>query len=362
MLAVSPRRRESLEEFSRAKGYAIQLKLLSDSLALIRRSKNELAGLDPAEIQALCLQAASNASGGSQAVFLSADAAGSLLKLELASAQLDCNPQALDLRLSFSDRKKIAGDPSSIGELPVFHKMATQAFGSKEAFGRAFVRDEQPVAALVIPPPAGRSHTAEEIEMLHQLSAQIDSLLETSEMFASLVHQSLIDPLTGLFNHRYLRSRLPAEISRASRYGHPLSIIFCELDDLPVYRENNGPYATDRLLKDLAAFFDTRVRPPPGSFCFRASDVTFRYETNKFAALLPETPRSGAMTKAERLVKAAAQTTFIGGRSQPLGCVTLSAGVATFPDDVSDAVSMLDTADQALTAARAAGKNNVQGV
>jgi len=343
-----------LKDFPRAESYTVQVKLLRDFLALIRRSQKDLAGLDPAEIQALCLQAASGAAGGSPAVLLAVDSGGSLLRLELASAQLDCDPEKLKLRLSFGDRLKIAGNPSLLGELPAFRDMVREAFGREDVFGRAMVRDAQPSGALVILPPAGRSFTAEEVGMLHPLTAQIDSLLEASEMFAALIHQSLVDEPTGLFNHRYLRTRLPAEISRASRYGHPLSIVFCELDDFSVYLENNGRYAADRLVKDLAAFLNTHTRPGPGSFCFRASDVTFRYETNKFVALLPETPRSGAIIKAGRLVKAVAETSFIGGRAQPLGAITVSVGVATFPDDASDAVSILDTADRALSAARGA--------
>ncbi|HUU01854.1 MAG TPA: GGDEF domain-containing protein [Myxococcota bacterium] len=351
-----------MEDFPRVESYTIQVKLLSDFLAHIRRCKNELAGLDPAETQALCLQAASNAAGGSPAILLAADSGGSLFSLDLASAQLDCDPEKLKLRLSFGDRKEVAGNPSLLCELPAFRGMVRDAFGRENAFGRAMVRDAQPSGALVILPPAGRSFTAEEVGMLHPLTSQIDSLLEASEMFAALIHQSLVDEPTGLFNHRYLRTRLSAEISRASRYGHPLSIIFCKLDDFSVYLENNGRYAADRLVKDLAAFLNTRTRPEPGSFCFRASDVTFHYEVNKFAALLPETPRSGAIIKAGRLVKAVAGTSFIGGRAQPQGAITVSVGVATFPDDASDAVSMLDMADRALSAARKAGKNNVQGV
>jgi len=349
-----------LEDFPRVEGYTIQVELLSDFLAHIRRCKQELAGLDPAETQALCLQAASRATGGSPAFLLAADSGGSLFNLELASAQLGCDPEKLKLRLSFGDRKKIANNPLLLCELPDFRKMVFDAFGREDVFGRAIVRDSQPCAALVIVPPTGRSFTTKELEMLHPLTAQIDSLIEASEIFSALIRQSLVDELSGLFNHRYLRTRLPAEVSRASRYGHPLSIILCELDDLSSYRENNGPHATDRLLKDFAAFLDTHTRPEPGLFCFRASDITFRYETNKFVALLPETRRSGALIKADRLVKAVSETTFIGGRAQPLGLITISAGVATFPDDASDAVSMLDMADRALSAAREAGKNNAR--
>ena len=97
--------------------------------------------------------------------------------------------------------------------------------------------------------------------------------MESAETFASVMNQAMLDEVTGLFNHRYFRTRMPSEISRASRHGHPLSLLFCVVDDFQVYRETNGTLAARNLLAGFAGFLKSRPQCIEESFCFRASDI-----------------------------------------------------------------------------------------
>ena len=344
---------------SRTDGYRALEQLLHGFLIALQRCRKKFVDLDRSEIHALCLSTLSVLGGGAPAVLLLATGVGEF-HLELSSGPVPGKPEKLVMKLSDKELELLAGEPDKLGQIEGFSKMCQGALGEPEVFARALVSAGKVSGVLLVLPPEDRPHTPEETEILQLVSAQVNTLLQTADEFAILVDLAMVDHQTNLYNHRYLSKRLSAEISRATRHGHPLSLLFCEIDDYDAYCKNAGRLAADLLLVQLGDLLKSRGEIPGASFCFRASDIPIRYGGEDFVVLLPETPKDGALTKAERLRRYVESSTLPVGDKQPLGKVTISIGVATYPDDASDAISLLGAADRALIQAKDAGKNKVQ--
>lgn len=164
-----------------------------------------------------------------------------------------------------------------------------------------------------------------------------------------LHNQSVRDPLTGLFNRRYLEETLVRETHRASRSQSPLCVIMFEIDDFKRYNNTFGHDAGDYVLRKVA---DTmRVN-------LRRSDFPCRYGGDEFTLLLPETTLEGGATRAEGLRKAV-EAMALSFNNQALGQVTVRMGVAVYPKHGDTGEAVLKVADDASYRARAIGKNCV---
>ncbi|MEU7958283.1 diguanylate cyclase [Micromonospora humida] len=162
---------------------------------------------------------------------------------------------------------------------------------------------------------------------------------------------SLTDPLTGLWNYRYLRESLRREVERASRFGRMLSILVLDLDRFKTVNDSYGHAAGDAVLAEFAR----RVRGE-----IREVDLAFRQGGEEFVVLLPETDARGAATVAERLGAAVRDTPVVvpGHAGGPTTiAVSVSIGIAVYPDHASTGVEVLDAADEALYAAKGAGRD-----
>ena len=147
------------------------------------------------------------------------------------------------------------------------------------------------------------------------------------------------DDLTGLFNHRYFQDRLKLELNRAKRYPETFSILFIDLDHFKTYNDTNGHLEGDRLLKELSALFMQS---------FRKTDVVARYGGDEFVVILPETSKRMAQQIAAKLHERVAAYPFANCDRMPDQCVTVSIGLACFPDDGTGADALLHHADQML--------------
>ncbi|WP_432903056.1 diguanylate cyclase [Micromonospora matsumotoense] len=162
---------------------------------------------------------------------------------------------------------------------------------------------------------------------------------------------SLTDPLTGLWNYRYLRESLRREVERASRFGRMLSILVLDLDRFKIVNDSYGHAAGDAVLVEFAR----RVRDE-----IREVDLAFRQGGEEFVVLLPETDAPGAATVAERLGAAVRDTpVVVAGHAGILTtiAVSVSIGIAVYPDHASTGAEVLDAADEALYAAKGAGRD-----
>lgn len=172
-----------------------------------------------------------------------------------------------------------------------------------------------------------------------------EALRESEERYRRL---SLTDPLTGLFNSRYLQERLQAELERAARYGRTFSLLVLDCDNFKGINDGYGHLEGDRVLQSLAAVI---------RLCLRRTDSAYRYGGEEFVVLLPEAAGEAAYALAERLC-----STFAGERTQTadgrqMHC-TVSIGVAEYIAGESGA-SLMRRADEASYQAKEAGKNRV---
>ncbi|MHB8420391.1 MAG: EAL domain-containing protein [Myxococcales bacterium] len=195
----------------------------------------------------------------------------------------------------------------------------------------------------------------------HDLDERGKALLATNRelerLNAHLASLARRDGLTNLYNHRTLMERLAEEIARAKRCGTPLSMVFGDLDHFKAYNDRLGHPRGDEALVAVSRILageagDTGVHG-------RASDIVARYGGEEFVLLLPETDRSGARIKAERLRAAIEKHPFAGAEAQPSGRLTMSFGVSTFPSDAATADELVSRADEALYAAKHCGRNQV---
>ncbi|MEV0155305.1 diguanylate cyclase [Micromonospora sp. NPDC050686] len=162
---------------------------------------------------------------------------------------------------------------------------------------------------------------------------------------------SLTDPLTGLWNRRYLRESLRREVERASRFGRMLSVLALDLDRFKEVNDTWGHAAGDTVLAEFAR----RVRGE-----IREVDLAFRQGGEEFVLLLPETDARGAAIVAERLGAVVRDSPIpVDGQSgAPVPVrVTVSIGIAVYPDHATTGQRVLDAADDALYAAKAAGRD-----
>lgn len=165
-----------------------------------------------------------------------------------------------------------------------------------------------------------------------------------------LLHLATSDSLTGLFNRGYVDDRLAMEVSRAQRYGKALTLAVIDADHFKALNDTHGHAAGDIVLKKVAGLLR-------GSF--RQSDTTGRYGGEEFVVILPETDLEAALRKVETLREQIAATPIRMPDNKQVVRVTISAGLASFPDDGEDAAELFATADERMFEAKHAGRNRV---
>jgi diguanylate cyclase (GGDEF)-like protein len=189
-------------------------------------------------------------------------------------------------------------------------------------------------------------------EMVREIRDSHNELQASNEKLEAanlkLDAQAKTDALTGIYNRRHFQEVLEAEIERADRGGWPLSLLFIDLDHFKQYNDRWGHLEGDAELRRVAAQLIKTIR---------STDTAYRYGGEEFAALLPSCPKDQAVMVAEKVCRAVRVGTQKPGRFG--GSTTVSIGVATFPDDGRVSRGLVDTADAALYAAKAAGRNCV---
>lgn len=185
-------------------------------------------------------------------------------------------------------------------------------------------------------------------KQLEQIERQRNSLLENE---AKLRDLSVRDPLTGLFNRRYMEETLDREISRAKRRGCALAVSMVDIDGFKSINDTYGHVLGDGILVSVAKHLSGGVR---------ASDVACRFGGDEFFLILPECTMEEALRRADAMRRGTEEMAFhpSDARSER---VTLSFGVAAFPENGSSREELLAAADKALYAAKRSGRNCVIG-
>ena len=181
------------------------------------------------------------------------------------------------------------------------------------------------------------------------LAAWAGAMWDNLRVAESLEKLAVTDDLTQVYNYRYLKTALRREIKRAMRFRQPLALIMLDVDNLKSYNDRNGHLRGSHLLKEIAQIFAHQVR---------SWDLVAKYGGDEFTVILPQTERPGACTVAERLRVAVERHGF---PLAPPGRITVSAGVACYPNDGDTVAALIEFADRALYRAKRAGRNRVEG-
>lgn len=182
-----------------------------------------------------------------------------------------------------------------------------------------------------------------QILKLHLLEClQQRNILVEKDHLATL---ALTDPVTGLGNHRKFQEQIRVEIERSRRHGRALSLLMMDIDNFKSWNDQFGHPAGDLLLKEISTHLTNGLRQ---------IDWIARYGGDEFAILLPDTSTENAFLTAERLRKSFAPSQK---SNQSLELVSLSFGVATFPEHGKSAKDLVLAADQALYQAKNKGRN-----
>jgi len=184
---------------------------------------------------------------------------------------------------------------------------------------------------------------AQEIGELLSLSLSNIKLRET------LFYQSIKDPLTGLFNRRYLEETFVRERARAKRNNYPIGIVMVDIDHFKQFNDTYGHAAGDMVLAETAHLFSANLR---------TADIVCRYGGEEFCLMLPEASLEQTARRAEEL-RAKAEHLRVSLNNTLLGTITLSMGVAAYPVHGESLETLLRTADTALYRAKEEGRNRV---
>lgn len=187
-------------------------------------------------------------------------------------------------------------------------------------------------------------------ELVTALAGQVSLALSNVRLREALQAQSIIDPLTDLYNRRFLEETLKRELARSSRSQTPVSIIMLDVDHFKRLNDTFGHDAGDAVLKAVAQAVKAVVRK---------ADIVCRYGGEEFIVVLPECAAGMAMERAEAIRKAI-ESTHVTHGGQELPTVTASFGVATHPGCGVDEDTLVRAADAALYVAKRRGRNNVQ--
>jgi diguanylate cyclase (GGDEF)-like protein/PAS domain S-box-containing protein len=181
------------------------------------------------------------------------------------------------------------------------------------------------------------------------VSGQIALSLASLRLRETLRDQSIRDPLTGLFNRRFMEESLEREMQRAVRKNHPVSVLFIDLDHFKRFNDTFGHDAGDLVLRSVGDLFRK---------LFRVDDVICRYGGEEFGIILPESSAENAAIRANAL-REETKKLSIQYKNHALGRITLSIGVACFPEHGQTSEELLQAADQCLYESKSAGRDKV---
>ena len=192
----------------------------------------------------------------------------------------------------------------------------------------------------------GRTFDEQELEPAKLFANMAAIAIQNARSYEDMERQAISDGLTGIHNYRHFRDTLKATVSRAERYDETFCLLMMDLDHFKAVNDTIGHQAGDDVLRAVADVLRS---------CSRESDYQARYGGEEFVMLLPQTGLSEASTLADRVRMQVAEIDV----GHPGLNVTMSIGVASFPDSAKDSDGVLAAADAALLRAKARGRDRV---
>jgi diguanylate cyclase (GGDEF)-like protein len=198
---------------------------------------------------------------------------------------------------------------------------------------------------------SGEPFTERDLSVLAPFAVQASMLLKLSSLYSAserMRELSITDSLTGLFNRRYFDARIDEEFQRAKRYGLFFSLAIMDIDDFKVLNDTEGHMAGDQVLKEIAQVMSGTIR---------SNDILVRFGGEEFAIIMPQTSKEESFNVVERIRKSVYSLMFQAFKKLPGRRLTISAGIAMYPDGGDSIESLIVNADRALYQAKSQGKN-----
>jgi diguanylate cyclase (GGDEF)-like protein len=281
-----------------------------------------------------------------------------------------------------------ATDPIELDELQ--RRVVAQRSPAQDGDGHSvrllmpLVFDDVAEGLIEVGAPRADRLSDEEVGLVQVLTAQAASAMVNARLYQRLEQQAVTDGLTGLYNHRHFYERLAQECARAQRYQLPLSLLMLDIDDFKCFNDRFGHRVGDLVLAEVGRILSSQLR--------RNIDLAARYGGEEFVVLLPNTPQESARVVGARLLHEMAKVAAGGGDLPPEQAagartvgerirqsiatadlaavcqdggdddahVTVSVGIASFPDSGSEPDELVRAADKALYLAKRLGKNRVE--
>jgi len=210
------------------------------------------------------------------------------------------------------------------------------------------VVEESVVAILAVAGAAGKFERDRPYASM--LADLVANAFQVSLAIEALEQRAMTDPLTGLFNRAYLADRFLVELRRARSYGFPMSVVLLDIDRFKRINDRYGHPAGDAVLRKLASFLRERTR---------STDAVVRYGGEEFAVLMATAESDVAFEQSDRIRAELEKTPFVvPGQADPI-YVTISGGVATYPQDGQTFLDLIAVADAGLYHAKENGRNRI---
>jgi diguanylate cyclase (GGDEF)-like protein len=225
-----------------------------------------------------------------------------------------------------------------------------EPFGIKSFISAPIVVDDTILGVLACAESTRpRRDSSQEVALFATLAGEAGAAMRNAMLYERALEAARIDPLTGLSNRRAFHDQLDTEVERARRYGRPLSLVVLDIDRFKKANDAWGHQAGDRLLQRFAVLIEGKLRQ---------GDSVYRVGGEEFAILLPETTAQGAVALAERLRRNVRRARLGLGHGEELE-LTVSAGVASYPEHGDGPEELFERADTALYEIKAAGGDAV---
>jgi len=192
----------------------------------------------------------------------------------------------------------------------------------------------------------------DDARMLIMLANQAGLAIENSQLYEKTVMRAHSDYLTGLWNHGYFQYILQLELEKAKAMNTPLSLIMVDIDDFKIYNDTFGHQAGDKILKELAVLLKKQSRK---------MDYVCRYGGEEFTIVLPQADKQETFLLAERLRQDIQKHVFEHQEVLPHQKLTVSVGIAAFPENGLSPSELITYSDKALYQAKYKGKNVTSG-
>jgi len=213
-----------------------------------------------------------------------------------------------------------------------------------------FMHREKLNGILILGPKLSEApYGADDIATLMVLARHASTAIENAHLYAQSQQMVIRDGLTGLYNHRYFQERLREEVERGRRLKRPVTLMMLDIDMFHIYNELHGHAAGDIALTEVAQVLRGVARK---------IDLLFRYGGEEFAVLVPGQEAIQVCRLGERARKAIEAHPFPGLVSHR-GLITISAGVASYPEHAPDAETLVFCADLAMLESKQKGRNSV---